>query len=254
MSVRPNEITVPEILVTQKDYCLQIERCNQKMFDHIDYLRQLVTRMHTIYQQLCRRMTQLADEYERELMKEQYVCSHGFIVLSFVRKINSIHITVNNQINSNSVALGTKTYKIAKNRLELLREKLRKCDGNNGEYMERVEKYNQKQEDYEEKCEYFKDYEKDVLKYYSMRANTELFEKLKGKEEKLRQKQEEIYHLKDSYSISIAEIRISVKEYFEMEKNIVSEYKKLLLNIRKGALQEHRQVYNEPILEVEEAS
>ena len=39
-----------------------------------------------------------------------------------------------------------------------------------------------------------------------------------------------------------------------MEKNIVSEYKKLLLNIRKGALQEHRQVYNEPILEVEEAS
>lgn len=32
-----------------------------------------------------------------------------------------------------------------------------------------------------EKCEYFNDYEKDVLKYYSLKANTELFQKLSEK-------------------------------------------------------------------------
>ena len=123
------------MLTEQRDYCTQIERCNTKMFYHIDYLRKLITRMHQIYQRLCRRMTQLADEHERELMKEQYACTHGNILLSFVRKLNSIHLTLNHQINSNSVALGTKTHKIAKNRLELLREKLRKGNRLNGEYL-----------------------------------------------------------------------------------------------------------------------
>lgn len=38
-----------------------------------------------------------------------------------------------------------------------------------------VEMYNKKQKSLKEKCEYFNDYEKDVLKYFSLKANIDQY-------------------------------------------------------------------------------
>lgn len=58
-----NEIKVPEILIEQKNYCLKIDENNTKLFHYVEYLKQLVTNMHRIYQDLCRNMTQTLEEY-----------------------------------------------------------------------------------------------------------------------------------------------------------------------------------------------
>jgi hypothetical protein len=86
------------------------------MFEHIDYLRQLVTNMHQIYLRLCKRMIALSDEYERKLNSQSKV-GHGLVILNFIKSMNFLHMTINNQLNNNNVTLGTKTHKIAKNRL-----------------------------------------------------------------------------------------------------------------------------------------
>jgi hypothetical protein len=44
-----------------------------------------------------------------------------------------------------------------------------------------VEVFNKKERSLRDKCEYFNGYEKDVLKYYSLKANTELFQTLSEK-------------------------------------------------------------------------
>lgn len=48
--------------------------------------------------------------------------------------------------------------------------------------------YNEKEKKLRDKCDYFKDYEKDVIKYYSLKGNTELYEKLSSKELRLKAK------------------------------------------------------------------
>jgi hypothetical protein len=110
-----------------------------------------------------------------------------------------------------------------------------------------VEVFNKKERSLREKCDYFDDYEKDVLKYYSLKANTHLYDKLAAKELKLRARLEEIIRCKDEYKINIAEIRVTIKEYYEMELALLAEYKRLLLNIRTDNAT--RQVYNQPIIE-----
>ena len=80
-----------------------------------------------------------------------------------------------------------------------------------------MEVFNKKERSLREKCEYFNDYEKDVLKYYSLKANTELFQKLTDKELRLRERLEQISRTKDEYKINIAEIRLTIREYYEME-------------------------------------
>lgn len=60
-----------------------------------------------------------------------------------------------------------------------------------------VEVFNKKERSLREKCDYFNDYEKDVLKYYSLKANTQLYDKLANKELKLRARLEEISRCKD---------------------------------------------------------
>lgn len=44
-----------------------------------------------------------------------------------------------------------------------------------------VETFNKKEKSLREKCEYFQDYEKDVLKYYSLKANCDLYDRLAAK-------------------------------------------------------------------------
>jgi hypothetical protein len=72
-----------------------------------------------------------------------------------------------------------------------------------------------------------------------------------GKEIRLKGRLEQIYQLQDEYKVNVSEIRVTEKEYFEMEKNIINEYRKLLLNIRRPNLQSN-QIYNQPILEESE--
>lgn len=58
---------------------------------------------------------------------------------------------------------------------------------------------------------------------------------------------EELYELKNDMKIAVSELRISIREYFEMEKSIISEYSSLLLNVRKS-VKSNRNIY-EPIIE-----
>lgn len=87
---------------------------------------------------------QVSEDYERKLMKYKTEDNHALIFLNFIKNINLMHLSITNQLNNNSVSLGTKTHKIAKNRLEILREKLIKCNELNQQYLEKVNKYNDK--------------------------------------------------------------------------------------------------------------
>lgn len=66
------------------------------------------------------------------------------MILNFIKNIGYLHLTLNNQLNTNNIALGTKSHKIFKNRLEILGEKLNKCNEINRSYLEMVEVYNKK--------------------------------------------------------------------------------------------------------------
>jgi len=44
------------------------------------------------------------------------------------------------------------------------------------QFLEKVNSYNSKEKKFRENCEYFKDYESDVMKYYALKANTSLYE------------------------------------------------------------------------------
>jgi hypothetical protein len=99
---------------------------------------------------------------------------HSEVVLEFIRSISFLHFSISNQLNSNSVTLGTKTHRIARNRLDTLKERLSGCEDINQEYIHSVDEFNKNEKSFREKCEYFKDYEKDVMKYYSVKANVEL--------------------------------------------------------------------------------
>jgi hypothetical protein len=50
-------------LIEQKAYCLKIDENNTKLFAYIEYLKQLVTKMHSIYQKLCKKMIQISGDY-----------------------------------------------------------------------------------------------------------------------------------------------------------------------------------------------
>lgn len=56
----------------------------------------------------------MSDIYERKVINCKHT-NNGYI-LNFIRSINNLHMNLSNQLNSNNVALGTKTHTIAKNR------------------------------------------------------------------------------------------------------------------------------------------
>lgn len=100
--------------------------------------------MHKIYQDLCRNMTQTLEEYERKIVNNKYSSHHALVILNFVKNINFLHLSINNQLNTNNISLATKSHKIAKKRLEILRDKLLKCNELNKEYLAIVEIFNSK--------------------------------------------------------------------------------------------------------------
>lgn len=104
----------------------------------------MVTGMHAIYQRLCKRVLAATEDAERRMLAGKATNAHGLVTLNFVRGVSLLHLTISNQLSSNSVALGTKSHKVARNRLEILREKLVACDGLNRQYLEMVEVFNKK--------------------------------------------------------------------------------------------------------------
>ena len=64
------------------------------------------------------------------------------VILMFVENFAATLIVIRDQLNCNSVTLGTKTDRIAKNRLELLKERLTNCHKYNKEYVLLVDDYN----------------------------------------------------------------------------------------------------------------
>lgn len=90
------------------------------MFDHVDYLRQLVTNIHQIYLNMCKRMAVISDEFKRKVVNTKNAVAHAQVVLNFMKNLDFLHLAISSQINNNNVTLGTKTHKIVKNRLEIL--------------------------------------------------------------------------------------------------------------------------------------
>jgi hypothetical protein len=66
---------------------------------------------------------------------------------------------------------------------------------------------------------------------------------------RLKERLELIIPKKDLYKINIEEIKNTVVEFYNDELYAVSEYKLLLLNIRKGSKNNVNQIYNQPIIE-----
>lgn len=77
--------------------------------------------MHAIYQQLCKRMIKAAEDCERRMVGGKSNSQHAMVMLGLVRSISLLHLTISNQLSNNGVALGTKSHKVARNRLEILR-------------------------------------------------------------------------------------------------------------------------------------
>lgn len=94
----------------------------------MEYLKLMVTGMHSIYQRLCKRILTATEDAERRMLAAKANNTHGLVMLNFVRGVRLLHLTISNQLSSNSVALGTKSHKVGKNRLDILREKLVACD------------------------------------------------------------------------------------------------------------------------------
>jgi hypothetical protein len=105
------------------------------LFGYIEYLKTLVTSMHAIYHRLCKRMIQATEDCERTIITNKLTSTHGLVILNFVKNISLLHLTINNQLSNNNVTLGTKSHKIARNRLEILREKLLTCNHLNQGYL-----------------------------------------------------------------------------------------------------------------------
>jgi hypothetical protein len=57
------------------------------------------------------------EDVERRILAGKSVSPHALVILSFVRALSLLHLTINNQLSSNSVSLGTKSHKVARNRL-----------------------------------------------------------------------------------------------------------------------------------------
>jgi hypothetical protein len=72
---------------------------------------------------------------------------------------------------------------------------------------------------------------------------------LQSKEIQLKEAHEDIFRKKQDYQANIHEIRAGIKDYFELQQNIISEYSKLLLNIRKIGNRQNAQLYIQPIME-----
>lgn len=57
-----NEITFPSGLVERLDFFKKINENNTRVYGHVEYLRELVTNMHSMYNQLCKKMMQASEE------------------------------------------------------------------------------------------------------------------------------------------------------------------------------------------------
>ena len=98
-------------------------------------------------------MIQLSDEYERKIMHSCKVKSqHSDIIIDFVKTISYLHFSINNQLNSNSVTLGTKTHRIAQNRVEILKERMIDCYHINKSYVKKAIDFNREENTFSEKC------------------------------------------------------------------------------------------------------
>ena len=160
--------------------------------------------IHQIYNNLSKECITITDRYERKILNLSKPQLQGQqVILMFLECMASTFIGIRDQLNCNSVTLGTKTHKIAKNRLELLKDRLMNCHKSNKEYVRSVEEYNKEQQEFEQKCEYFKDYEKDVLKYYSLKSNVEYHQILRIQEVLIKKKYEELFIRKQEYQQNV---------------------------------------------------
>jgi hypothetical protein len=75
-----------------------------------------------VYNTLSKNVVKISDEHERKLTSSQDPITLS--VRQFFRGINSIHDNLSKQLSKNTVALGSKTHKIAKSRKETVGEKL----------------------------------------------------------------------------------------------------------------------------------
>lgn len=57
-----NEITIPAVFVERRDFFKKINENNTKVYSHVEYLRDLVTNMHSMYHQLCKKMILASEE------------------------------------------------------------------------------------------------------------------------------------------------------------------------------------------------
>lgn len=90
---------------------------------------------------------------------------------NFIKTVGNFHRNALKQVRNNIVSLGSKNHRIARSRHDVLHNKLEKADGMTQQFLQRVDRYNTKYEQFRDECGYFHDYEKDVLKYYSVSHN-----------------------------------------------------------------------------------
>lgn len=168
-----NQIDIPAIILEHLNYPIKIVENNERLYFHIDYLRNLVKLIHHVYCKLSKKMIQLSEEYERKVLAFKNASSTS--VVSFIKSIGIIHINLSHQLSNNTVALGSNNHKIVKHRHEIIKEKMYKIHELTNNYLEKLNIYNAKESRFRKKCDYFNNYEQDALKYYSLKANSELY-------------------------------------------------------------------------------
>jgi hypothetical protein len=58
-----NQIAIPAALQSNPYLFEKININNAKVYNHVEYLRDMVTSMHQMYSQLCKKVLQVSDHY-----------------------------------------------------------------------------------------------------------------------------------------------------------------------------------------------
>jgi hypothetical protein len=73
-----------------------------------------VYKIHETYGTMSKSILKISEAFEKKMIN--YKDATSMCIINFIRGVNTIHINISNQVNNNTVALNTRTYKITKTR------------------------------------------------------------------------------------------------------------------------------------------
>lgn len=65
--MRKNNVEVPQALLDQRTFAKEVSENNQRILEHVDFLRTLAQNLHQMHTQLSKSITELTDSAEKKV-------------------------------------------------------------------------------------------------------------------------------------------------------------------------------------------